>query len=150
MLDYAPNMDYYIPAKHARRLDPAEMSPIASDVAPEKKYIEVSLEKQELTAFEDGRIVLQTKISSGLNYTPPGEATWKTPTGMFNVQSKMLSKHMGFETPYANYKEGAYVLPGVSWTSFFRDGKRRRLPWHSLAPRLRHPQKSRLHQHENG
>lgn len=119
MLDYAPNMDYYIPAKHARRLDPAEMSPIASDVAPEKKYIEVSLEKQELTAFEDGRIVLQTKISSGLNYTPPGEATWKTPTGMFNVQSKMLSKHMGFETPYANYKEGAYVLPGVSWTSFF-------------------------------
>jgi len=119
MLKYSENMDYYIPAKHARPLAPDEMSPIATDVSPDKKFIEVSLEKQELTAYEDGKVVLFTKISSGLNYTPPDGIPWNTPTGYFNIQSKMLSKHMGFEKPYTNYQNGAYVLPGVSWTSFF-------------------------------
>jgi len=120
MLKYSENMDYYIPAKHARRLDPAEMSPISTDIPPEKKYIEVSLGEQKLTAYEDGKVVLDTRISSGLDYTPPNESTWKTPTGTFHIQSKMLSKHMGNEIPYANYQNGAYVLPGVSWTSFFQ------------------------------
>ena len=120
LLKYSETMDYYIPAKHARRLDPSEYSPIATDVPPDKKRIEVSLDKQELTAFEDGKVVLQTKISSGLNYTPPDGDTWKTPTGNFNVGSKMISKHMGEEEPYANYAPGAYVLPGVSWTTFFQ------------------------------
>ncbi len=119
LLKYSETMDYYIPAKHARLLDPSEYSPIAIDVPPEKKRIEVSLETQELTAFEDGKVVLQTKISSGLNYTPPNGSTWKTPTGTFNVGSKMISKHMGEEQPYANYAKDAYVLPGVSWVSFF-------------------------------
>ncbi len=119
MLKYSENMDYYIPAKHARIVPPSEMSPLATDVPPDKKFIEVSLENQELTAYEDGKIVLNTKISSGLNYTPPGETTWKTPTGYFHIQSKMLSKHMGNPEPYNNYADGAYVLPGVSWTSFF-------------------------------
>ena len=119
MLDYSENKDYYIPAKHARLISPSEMTPLATDVAPEKKRIEVSLENQELTAYEDQKVVLKTKISSGLNYTPPGESTWNTPTGYFNIESKMLSKHMGNETPYNNYENGAYVLPGVSWVSFF-------------------------------
>ena len=119
MLDYSENKDYYIPAKHARLISPSEMSPLATEVPPEKKRIEVSLENQELTAFEDQEVVLKTKISSGLDYTPPGESTWNTPTGYFNIESKMLSKHMGNETPYNNYENGAYVLPGVSWVSFF-------------------------------
>ena len=119
MLDYSENKDYYIPAKHARLISPSEMTPLATDVAPEKKRIEVSLENQELTAYEDQKVVLKTKISSGLDYTPPGESTWNTPTGYFNIESKMLSKHMGNETPYNNYENGAYVLPGVSWVSFF-------------------------------
>lgn len=119
MLDYATSMDYYIPAKHARIVQPSEFSPISADIPPEKKYIEVSLNDQELTAFEEGNIVLKTKISSGLNYTPPGQSTWNTPTGDYHIQSKMLSKHMGEEKPYMNYAKGAYVLPGVSWVSFF-------------------------------
>jgi hypothetical protein len=119
MLQYSSNMDYYIPAKHARQVQPSEYSPIATDVLPEQKYIEVSLDNQELTAYENSKIIFKTKISSGLDYTPPGESTWKTPTGDFHIQSKMISKHMGNETPYANYSKGAYVLPGVSWVSFF-------------------------------
>ncbi len=119
MLDYSENMDYYIPAKHARALEPSEYSPLSTEVSPDKKFIEVSLAEQELTAYENGNVVLKTRISSGLNYTPPGEESWNSPTGYFHVQSKMLSKHMGNEKPYNNYENGAYVLPGVSWVSFF-------------------------------
>lgn len=119
MLDYSENMDYYIPAKHARQLQPSEYSPISTDVPPDQKFIEVSLDNQELTAYEGDKVVLHTKISSGLNYTPPDEPTWNTPTGYFHIESKMLSKHMGNPSPYANYEKDAYVLPGVSWTSFF-------------------------------
>ena len=119
MLDYSENMDYYIPAKHARQLLPSEMSPISIDVPAGQKRIEVSLNDQELTAYEGDIVVLKTKISSGVDYTPPGKSTWKTPTGNFNIQSKVLSKHMGEEKPYTNYAKDAYVLPGVSWVSFF-------------------------------
>ncbi|KAF0112327.1 MAG: hypothetical protein FD147_200 [Chloroflexi bacterium] len=119
MLKYEESLDYYIPAKHARMIPVEETTPISHDVPQEKKRIEVSLSDQELTAFQDEIVVLKTKISSGLNYTPPGETTWKTPTGKFNIQSKMPSKHMGNSEPYSNAQPGAYVLPGVSWVSFF-------------------------------
>jgi len=57
------NLNYYIPARQARFILPEETSPISPDVNPDKKFIEVSLEKQELTAYEEGRVVLKTKIS---------------------------------------------------------------------------------------
>lgn len=117
MLKYDTNLDYYVPAKHIRLIDKTELTPIAPDVPPEKKYVEVSLSKQELTAFEDGKVVLQTKISSGLDYTPPDEITWKTPVGKFNVQNKMPSKHMG--GGQIVFDPEAYIIPGVPWVSFF-------------------------------
>ena len=111
------NLNYYIPARQARLILPEETSPISPDVNPDKKFIEVSLEKQELTAYEEGRVVLKTKISSGLDYSPPGEIPWKTPTGLFHVQTKMPSKHMGGAELTDDLS--AYVLPGVPWTTFF-------------------------------
>lgn len=117
MLNYDPNLDYYVSAKHLRLVDFTEFTPISPDVPPDKKHIEVSLAKQELTAFEDGKVVLHTKISSGLDYTPPGETTWKTPTGKFFVQTKMPSKHMGGGELI--FDPEAYIIPGVPWVSFF-------------------------------
>ncbi len=117
MLKYDTNLDYYVPAKHLRLIDKTELTPISPDVPPEKKYVEVSLSKQELTAFENGKVVLNTKISSGLDYTPPDEITWKTPTGKFNVQNKMPSKHMG--GGQIVFDPEAYIIPGVPWVSFF-------------------------------
>lgn len=111
------NLNYYIPAAHARLIPPEETSPISPDINPDKKYIEVSLADQELTAYEEGRIVLRTKISSGLDISPPGEIPWQTPTGRFNVQTKMPSKHMGGAELTDDLN--AYVLPGVPWASFF-------------------------------
>lgn len=119
MLDYSQTLDYFIPAKHARPVPAEDMAPLAIGVSPDKKRIEVSLEKQELTAFEDGKVVLKTKISSGLNFTPADGISYNTPTGKFNIETKMMSKHMGEVEPYMNYHKDAYVLPGVSWTSFF-------------------------------
>ena len=111
------NLNYYIPAAHARLIPTEETSPISPDINPDKKYIEVSLADQELTAYEEGRVVLRTKISSGLDYIPPGEIPWKTPTGRFNVQTKMPSKHMGGAELTDDLT--AYVLPGVPWAAFF-------------------------------
>ena len=111
------NLHYYIPAKHARLIPAEETSPISPDVNPDKKYIEVSLSAQELTAYEEGRVVLKTKISSGLDYQPLNEIPWNTPTGRFHVQTKMPSKHMGGAELTDDLE--AYVLPGVPWVSFF-------------------------------
>jgi hypothetical protein len=117
MLKYDTNLDYYVRAEHLRFIDLAELTPISPDVPPDKKYIEVSLAKQELTAYEDGKVVLHTRISSGLDYTPPNEITWKTPTGNFFVQTKMPSKHMG--GGQIVFDPEAYIIPGVPWVSFF-------------------------------
>lgn len=111
------SLNYYIPARHARLIQPEETSPISPDVNPDKKHIEVSLNDQELIAYEEGRVVLRTKISSGLDYSPPGEIPWKTPTGRFNVQTKMPSKHMGGAELTDDLT--AYVIPGVPWAAFF-------------------------------
>jgi len=115
-LAYEEDLEYYVPAKHLRLIDAAEVTPISPDVPSDNKHIDVSLAKQELTAFENGNIVLQTKISSGLDYTPPGETTYKTPTGKFFIQLKMPSKHMGDSTLI--FDPEAYIIPGVPWTSF--------------------------------
>jgi hypothetical protein len=111
------NLNYYIPAKYGRIIPTEETTPISPDVNPDKKYVEVSLAQQELTAYEEGRVVLKTKISSGLDYQPPNEIPWNTPTGRFHVQTKMPSKHMGGAELTDDVE--AYVLPGVPWTSFF-------------------------------
>ncbi len=87
---------------------------------PEKKRIEVSLARQEATAYEYDQVVFHTKISSGLpdNRKPePGYIPTQTPVGEYRVQSKMPSKHMGDGRVTADIY--AYELPGVPWTSFF-------------------------------
>ena len=112
------SLDYFIPAQHVRLLSAGELTPITPDVAPGKKWVEVSLDQQELTAFEESRIVVKTKISSGLNYTPPNEVGYSTPTGTFFVQNKMYSKHMGNSTLTDSLAE--YLLPGVPGVSFFQ------------------------------
>ncbi|HEX2981336.1 MAG TPA: L,D-transpeptidase [Anaerolineaceae bacterium] len=112
---------YHVPAVHMRIFRPEEFSPISPNVPWEKKKVEVSISKQELIAYEDGNVVLQTKISSGIPSllpSPNGIPT-ATPTGDFNIMSKMPSKHMG-DGHITNDLE-AYELPGVPWVSFFTE-----------------------------
>jgi hypothetical protein len=112
------SLDYYVPAQHVRLIPPEELTPISAGVSPDKKRVEVSIDRQELTAFEDSNIVLKTKISSGLDYHPLNQISWDTPKGTFYVQNKMVSKHMGGGQLSSDLD--AYILPGVSWVSFFQ------------------------------
>lgn len=111
---------YHVPAVHVRPIPAEELAPISPDVPPEKKRIEVSIVQQTLTAFEGETVVFQTKISSGLpdsRPNPPGGIPTDTPKGVFNIQNKMPSKHMGDGSVTDDLE--AYELPGVPWSCFF-------------------------------
>lgn len=114
---------YFAPAKHLRMITAEEIAPLSPDVPPEQKRIEVSLAEQTLRAFEGDRLVLETKISSGI---PNGrlskdELPTATPKGKFRIYAKQPSKHMGSITGNPDAEaNGGFSLPGVPWTSFFK------------------------------
>lgn len=112
-------IEYQVPAIHMRPVLPEEFSPLSPDVPPEDKRIEVSLGRQMMTAYENDKIVFQTKVSSGMKTPdlPKDETPTETPKGSFRVYSKMPSKHMG--DGLLNTGLDAYELPGVPWVTFF-------------------------------
>lgn len=103
---------YAIPGEHMRIVQNSEFDPISPEVPPEEKRIEISLSRQELTAYESTNIALQTKISSGLPYYD-----MHTPSGDFRIGSKMPSKHMGDGQVTSDIYD--YELLGVPWCCFF-------------------------------
>ncbi len=108
--------EYHVPASHIRLIPDEELSPISPDVPAYKKRIEVSIQGQSLIAYEGDKIMLSTRVSTGLNKQPdPNDIPWDTPRGEFNIQSKMPSKHMGV----GNLANDGNDLPGVPWTCFF-------------------------------
>jgi hypothetical protein len=111
---------YYVRRDHLRLVQDVEYLPTSIHVPPEDKLIRVSLNDQQLSAFEGEKLVYQTKISSGLGYKevdPKDPFATATPRGTFNVTSKYPSKHMGGVV--ATGAPGSYTLPGVPWTTFF-------------------------------
>ena len=110
-------VDYLIPAEHIEPLSLSVFTPLSADVPPEKKRIQISLTRQELIAYEYENIVLKTKISSGVFDRKTGPESTMTPSGQYNVMSKMPSKHMGDGNLTSNIE--AYELLGVPWVSFF-------------------------------
>jgi lipoprotein-anchoring transpeptidase ErfK/SrfK len=114
---------YYVKAEHLRVIPPKEYAPIAQNVPPEKKRIEVSLSEQKLRALEDGQVVMEAKISSGIPNPrlDRDDFPTSTPEGQFVIYSKMPSKHMGSVAGGPEVEEnGGFTLPGVPWTMFFR------------------------------
>lgn len=121
--DELGGLRYFVPAAHLRPIPLSEMEPISPNVPAGKKRVEVNLLQQTLTAFEEEKIVFQTKISSGVPQSnpPPGLIPTNTPKGTFHITSKMPSKHMG-DGYLPLSLEGfldAYILQGVPWVSFF-------------------------------
>lgn len=112
IFDELVRVDYLVPASHLRPIAEEEVAPISPDIPFEKKRIEVSLQEQLLTCYEEGKIVLQTKISSGLI-----KRDTATPKGEYHLQSKYPSKHMGNGSLASDIE--AYELVGVPWTCFF-------------------------------
>jgi hypothetical protein len=112
-------VDYHAPAMHFRPIPDEELAPLSPDLPFEAKRIEVSLQAQTLTAYEDDQPVYFTKVSTGIPDTNPmpNQISTATPVGRFNVFSKMPSKHMGNARLTDNLDD--YVLMGVPWTGFF-------------------------------
>jgi lipoprotein-anchoring transpeptidase ErfK/SrfK len=110
---------YYVPAEHIRLIAPQEYTPLSPEVPAHKKRIEVSIDQQTLRAFEEDEEVFQAKVSTGLNRRVEGEVPWRTPSGEFNILSKMPSQRMG-DDPITSDVSG-YVLPGVPWVSYFHE-----------------------------
>ena len=92
------HVEYLAPAIHFRPINAEELTPISPDVPPAKKRIEVSLSMQNLTAYEDEKVVMRTKISSGAltpPNLPPDAIPTTTPSGRFQRASKNAFKAYG-------------------------------------------------------
>lgn len=119
---------YFVAAPHLRIIPPEEYAPISPDVPSASKRIEINLTTQMLSALEYDKAVFQTNIASGIPGGPsgPNQISTTTPNGEFYIQEKMPAKHMGYSfygSSPGNLLADAdgYVLPGVSWTSFFTE-----------------------------
>jgi hypothetical protein len=121
ILDDVLYLRYFAPAEHFRRVRLEELTPISPDVPAREKRIEVSLGRQELMAFEGRRLVLRTRISSGIPDSRPKEngIPTITPDGVFHVTKKTPMRHMGDGHITSDLE--AYELPGVPWVSFFHE-----------------------------
>lgn len=116
--DSLVTLSYYIPAVHMHVIEAEEIAPISTDIKPELKSIEISIDRQQLTAFEGDKIVKQVKVSTGRPYlnTDPNLIPTDTPRGDFQIRAKRPSVHMGDGTIRSDAE--AYELPGVPWVSY--------------------------------
>ena len=109
---------FFAPARQLRLIPDEEIAPVSPELAFEAKQIDVELARQTLTAYENGAVVLHTKISTGINSSQlTNGIPTNTPTGQFNISVKMPSKHMGEGRLTDNLED--YELVGVPWTAFF-------------------------------
>ena len=119
---------------HVRKKDLrlAEAATRPEEVAPWEGWIDVSLERQILVAYEGDQPVYATLVSTGKKGTK--EESFETPTGTWRIQSKHVSSSMDGNTasdgnysiqdvPWTMFFEGSYALHGAFWHSRF--GRRR-------------------------
>ncbi len=103
------NLSYFVPAIQLRPISPDEFTPISPDVPMKDKRIDVNLTTQTLTCYEYDQVFLTTQVSTGV------AMLFDTPTGNFNIETKLPSRNMTTTVPPAE----DIPLVGVPWTSFF-------------------------------
>jgi hypothetical protein len=101
---------YFVMAEGLRPIPLAELTPIAPEVPPGEKRIEVDLRGQLVRCFEGATEVFTARISSG-TVNDRGDAF--TPSGGFTTFRKRGSRHMA-----AGNLATGYDLPGVPWVSY--------------------------------
>lgn len=90
----------------------ADPQPLPEGLEPWEKWIDVSLSKQMLVAYEGETPVYVTLVSSGRKGTP--EEPYETPKGRWRVLYKHVSTTM--DGPAA---DGNYSIQDVPWTQYF-------------------------------
>lgn len=112
--------------KNALRL--AEPQPVPEGVEPWERWIDVSLAKQMLVAYEGSRPVYVTLVSTGRKGSKI--EPFDTPPGRYRIRSKHVSTTMDGDTasdgnysiqdvPWAMFFEGSYALHGAFWHDGF-------------------------------
>jgi hypothetical protein len=114
-LDDRTLKSYWLHGEHVRKVDAAELTPIAPEVTD--KRIEVDLAKQLFRAYQNGTVVLETLVSTGPYLrTEKGKRIFGTPAGDWSILRKRPSRHMsGDDAASADF----FDLPGVPWVSYF-------------------------------
>lgn len=88
----------------------------AQEIFTTGKLITVDIGKQKLFAWEGGKIVHETKVSTGMRLTP-------TVRGSFKIQRKIPLHDMRGPSPYKNiYPSGRYHIKNVPNSMYFYQG----------------------------
>ena len=69
-------IEYHARAEHFRLVQPEEFEPLSPDVPPGQKWIEVSICRQELKVYEGDKVVLQSRVSTGVRPTAAFPLNW--------------------------------------------------------------------------
>lgn len=91
----------------------AEPQPMPEGLKPWERWVDVSLSKQMLIAYEGDRPVFVTLVSSGKKGTK--EEPFDTPTGRWRIRSK----HVSYTMDGGSATDGNYSIQDVPWTMFF-------------------------------
>ncbi|MFO0635015.1 MAG: L,D-transpeptidase [Nannocystaceae bacterium] len=91
----------------------ADPQPLPKGLQPWERWVDVSLDKQLLVAYEGERPVFTALVSTGKKGTE--EEPFDTPTGRWRIRSKHISTTMDGNTA----SDGNYSIQDVPWTMFF-------------------------------
>ncbi len=118
----------YIKKSQVRITDPG---PAPQGLAEGERYIDVDLSSQTLVAFEGGRAVYATLISSG-RFSKNKDKDHSTPTGEWRMREKHITTTMDGDgtaagdlpysiedVPYVQYYHRSYALHAAFWHSNF-------------------------------
>ncbi|MEZ4860917.1 MAG: L,D-transpeptidase [Caldilineaceae bacterium] len=99
-------------------LQPALSGPLGAGVPEGRRWIEVNISDQTLTAWQGDTAVLQTSISSG-------RAQYPTVRGTYQIRTKLEKERMigpGYDTPdvpWTMYFFRGYAIHGAYWHNNF-------------------------------
>jgi hypothetical protein len=91
----------------------ADPQPLPKGLQPWERWVDVSLEKQILVAYEGERPVFTSLVSTGKKGS--ADEPFVTPTGRWRIRSKHISTTMDGNTA----SDGNYSIQDVPWTMFF-------------------------------
>jgi len=94
-----------VTADRTRPIEPTDPPP---EVGADEKWIDVNVTHQSLVAYEGGRPVYATLVSTG-------KRTHETPEGSFRILSKYISTNMAD----ALDADEPYMIEDVPWTMYF-------------------------------
>ena len=105
--------DWYVSADYVKVLLDEGVKTVKEkeEIGDPKKEIIVNRSEQKLYAYENGKLFMETDISTGLELTP-------TPRGTFTIFRKTPSRYMQGPLPGLP-SDQYYDLPGVPWNLYF-------------------------------